>query len=206
MPVWLRKIVLAQHNSRVRFQWLVKARSNSCATAEKSGINVISLLLSVSDWLIIMIGPSGLLLLVPHLFALPVSILYITKLWCEIYFCSVTYWVPLEMLKDILHHKNTSTISWVSTWVKFIFGLVVNSVFNFLANFCLLAKLFHICHKKKVVLEVSDGQMSNFVILKIAKFLHQVPIDHQQYRRMLKMLSLSYFLKTNCVKLSYAWS
>jgi len=80
MPVWLRKIVLAQHNSRVRFQWLVKARSNSCATAEKSGINVISLLLSVSDWLIIMIGPSGLLLLVPHLFALPVSILYITKL------------------------------------------------------------------------------------------------------------------------------
>jgi hypothetical protein len=32
------------------------------------------LLLSISDWLIIMIGPGGLLLVVPHLFAVPISV------------------------------------------------------------------------------------------------------------------------------------
>jgi hypothetical protein len=45
-----------------------------------------------------MIGPGGLLLVVPHLFAVPVSVLlvglqkeYITKLGCEKYFLRVTY-------------------------------------------------------------------------------------------------------------------
>jgi hypothetical protein len=45
-----------------------------------------------------MIGPGGLLLLVPHLFAVPVSVLlvelqkeYITKLKCEKYVPRVTY-------------------------------------------------------------------------------------------------------------------
>jgi hypothetical protein len=42
---------------------------------------MISLLLSVSDWPLIMIGPSGLLLVVPHLFDIPVlvSMLGLTK-------------------------------------------------------------------------------------------------------------------------------
>jgi hypothetical protein len=59
---------------------------------------MIYLVLSVSDWPIIMIGPGGLLLVVPHLFAVPVSVLlvglqkeYITKLGCEKYFLRVTY-------------------------------------------------------------------------------------------------------------------
>jgi hypothetical protein len=50
----------------------------SCAVktpAEKSVINMILLLISVSDWPIIMIGPGGLLLVIPHLFAVPVSVL-----------------------------------------------------------------------------------------------------------------------------------
>jgi hypothetical protein len=44
---------------------------------EKCVINMIYLLLSVSDWPIIMIGPSGLLLVVSHLFAVPVSVLLV---------------------------------------------------------------------------------------------------------------------------------
>ncbi len=59
---------------------------------------MIQLLLSVSDWPIIMIRPGGLLLVVPHLFAVPVSVLwvglakeYITKLGCEKYFHRVAY-------------------------------------------------------------------------------------------------------------------
>jgi hypothetical protein len=49
---------------------------------------MISLLLHVSDQSIIMIGPGGLLLVVSHLFAIPVEILWLglekkerTKLW-----------------------------------------------------------------------------------------------------------------------------
>jgi hypothetical protein len=43
-----------------------------------------------------MIGPGGLLLVVPHLFAVLVSVLWvglrkITKLGCEKYFCRVSY-------------------------------------------------------------------------------------------------------------------
>jgi hypothetical protein len=43
-----------------------------------------------------MIGPGGLLLVVPYLFAVPASVLwvtkeYITKLGCEKYFLRVTY-------------------------------------------------------------------------------------------------------------------
>jgi hypothetical protein len=39
-------------------------RSNT-VPAEKSVLNMIQLMLSVSDWRIIMIGPDGLLLVVP---------------------------------------------------------------------------------------------------------------------------------------------
>jgi hypothetical protein len=45
-----------------------------CAPTQKSVIDMIWLLLSVSDRPIIMIGPGGLLLVVPHLFAVPVSV------------------------------------------------------------------------------------------------------------------------------------
>jgi hypothetical protein len=54
---------------------------------------------NVSDCPIIMIGPGGLLLVVPPLFAVRVSVSFmggvarkkITKLGCEKYFCWVTY-------------------------------------------------------------------------------------------------------------------
>ncbi len=67
---------------------------------------MVSLLLSVSDWPIIMIRPGGLLLVVPHIFAAPVSVswvglqnsIYLTRLGCEKYFHRVTYGAPLEML------------------------------------------------------------------------------------------------------------
>jgi hypothetical protein len=59
---------------------------------------MIGLLLSVSDCPIILIGPGGLLLVVPHLFAVSVFQSYyevlkeeITKLGCEKYFCKVKY-------------------------------------------------------------------------------------------------------------------
>jgi hypothetical protein len=38
-------------------------------------MEMFELVLSVSDWPIIMIGRGGLLLVVPHLFAVPVSVL-----------------------------------------------------------------------------------------------------------------------------------
>jgi hypothetical protein len=38
---------------------------------------MIQLLLSVSDWPIIMIGPGGLLLVLSYLFAVPVSVLLV---------------------------------------------------------------------------------------------------------------------------------
>jgi hypothetical protein len=45
------------------------------------------------------IGPGGLLLVVLHLFAVPVSVLWVgLQLECEKYFLRVTYWAPLEML------------------------------------------------------------------------------------------------------------
>jgi hypothetical protein len=57
MPVWLRKTVLAQQHNCICCHVII----------------IIQLLLRVSDWpIIIIIGPGGLLLVVPHLFALPV--------------------------------------------------------------------------------------------------------------------------------------
>jgi hypothetical protein len=64
---------LAQENSFGSAQshslrWLVKSRSNNAVHLQKkSVINTIWLVLSISDWLIMMIGPGGLLLVVPHL-------------------------------------------------------------------------------------------------------------------------------------------
>jgi hypothetical protein len=54
-----------------------------------------------------MIGPGGLLLVVPHLFAVPILVLWVglpnkkykTILGCEkILLCRITYLAPLEML------------------------------------------------------------------------------------------------------------
>ncbi len=45
--------------------------------AKKSVINMIWLLLSVSDWLIIVISPGGLLIVVPHVFGVQVSVLWV---------------------------------------------------------------------------------------------------------------------------------
>jgi hypothetical protein len=54
---------------------LVKKYSKSCAPVrEKSAINMIWLLVPVCDWPIIMISPSGLLLVVSHVFAVSVSV------------------------------------------------------------------------------------------------------------------------------------
>ncbi len=48
------------------------------AHAQKSVINMmIRLLLNVSDWPIKMIGPGGSPLVVPHLFAVPISVLWV---------------------------------------------------------------------------------------------------------------------------------
>ncbi len=62
--VWFRKMVLAQNNCA------------QFAPAEKSVINMIWLLLSVSDWPIIIIGPGGLLLVVPLVFVVPLLVLW----------------------------------------------------------------------------------------------------------------------------------
>ncbi len=66
----------SQHNCTVcRGWWKDEPTNQCCAPAEKNVINVIWLLLSIFDWPIIMIAPCGLLSVVPHLFAVPVSVL-----------------------------------------------------------------------------------------------------------------------------------
>jgi hypothetical protein len=45
--------------------------------AAKSVLNMNLLLLSVSDWPIIMISPGGLLLVVPHLFSVLVTVVWV---------------------------------------------------------------------------------------------------------------------------------
>jgi hypothetical protein len=56
---------------------LLKGAQQLCALVEKSLINMIWLLLSVSDLSIIMIGPGGLLLVVSHLFAISVLVWWV---------------------------------------------------------------------------------------------------------------------------------
>jgi hypothetical protein len=60
MPVWLNKMVLAQHNCIACGGWYM---------AQQRRCDQTLLIRSVSDRPIVMIGPSGLLLVVPHLFA-----------------------------------------------------------------------------------------------------------------------------------------
>jgi hypothetical protein len=77
MMVWLKKICFGAaslHN----FAMASKRRNNDVhLQKKKSVINMISLLLSVCDWSIIMIGPGCSLLIVAHLFAVPVSVLWV---------------------------------------------------------------------------------------------------------------------------------
>jgi hypothetical protein len=56
-----------------------------CAPAQNNVINMIWILLSVYDWPIIMIDPSGLLLIISHLFAIRVSV----------------FWVGLQKIKSL---------------------------------------------------------------------------------------------------------
>jgi hypothetical protein len=64
MPVWLRKMVLAQHNC-TQMRCLVKGTATLCTC--RTGCNKYDLTgAHVSDWLIIMIGPGGLLLVPPE--------------------------------------------------------------------------------------------------------------------------------------------
>jgi hypothetical protein len=74
--VWLRKMILAQPDCTVHAHWLWKVQQ-CCALAEKSVINMAWLPLSVSHWLIILIGPDGLLLVFSHLFAVPILVFWI---------------------------------------------------------------------------------------------------------------------------------
>jgi hypothetical protein len=65
---------LAQHKN-AQFAVAGKEHSNAVRLAEKSVINMIWLFLI--DCPIIIIGPGGLLLVVPHLYAIPVSVLWV---------------------------------------------------------------------------------------------------------------------------------
>jgi hypothetical protein len=79
---------------------------NTIVLHYKAGpINMIWLLLSVFDWSIIMIGPGGLLLVVPTYLQSRFQFYWWvakkkTKLGCEKYFCRVTYWAPVGMLLE----------------------------------------------------------------------------------------------------------
>jgi hypothetical protein len=79
MPVSLRKIVLLSNNAivcRHCLQWMAQAQQHY-EPGKKSVINMNLLLLSVSDWPIIMIGPGGLLLVVHHLFSVLVTVVWV---------------------------------------------------------------------------------------------------------------------------------
>jgi hypothetical protein len=60
-----------------QFAEVGKRHSKAVHPLQKSVINMIWLLLSVSDWPIIMIGPGGLQLVVSHLFAVPDTVLWV---------------------------------------------------------------------------------------------------------------------------------
>ncbi len=79
MPVSLRKIVLLSNNDivcRHCLQWTAQAQQHY-KPAKKSVLNMNLLLLSVSDWPIIMIGPGGSLLVVHHLFSVLVTVVWV---------------------------------------------------------------------------------------------------------------------------------
>ncbi len=72
--------VLAQQNgfgsSTIASGFVVagERHTNIVHMREKSVINMIWLLFIAADWPIMLIGPGGLLLVIPYLFALPLSV------------------------------------------------------------------------------------------------------------------------------------
>jgi hypothetical protein len=96
VPVWLRKLVWGQHNC-TGLGVAGERHNRAVHLQKKSVINVIWLLLSVSDWSIIIIGPGGLLLLVPRPICCPCfsfrkwgckSVKNQTWMWKILYFIS----------------------------------------------------------------------------------------------------------------------
>ncbi len=76
MVVWLSKIVLPS----IFAQFAEAGKRQSKASQqlpEKSVINMLWLLIPVSDWPIIMIGPGGLVLVVSPLSAVPVLVSWV---------------------------------------------------------------------------------------------------------------------------------
>jgi hypothetical protein len=73
---------------------LVNGTAEPNAQPDKGVINLISLLVLVSDWSIIMISPWDLLLVVSHLFAIPILVL----------------WVGLEKSKTWMREKKNSRV------------------------------------------------------------------------------------------------
>jgi len=65
MPVWLRKLVFLLHVCSVSWGGWYKRAAKVVHLLEKSVINMMWLLVPVFDWWLIMIGPGGLLLVVP---------------------------------------------------------------------------------------------------------------------------------------------
>jgi hypothetical protein len=66
---------------------------------EKSVLNMIWLLPPVFDWPILMIGPGGLLLVVPTIFNPCFGCKKLNnKTWMWEILCRVTYWAPVGML------------------------------------------------------------------------------------------------------------
>jgi hypothetical protein len=100
----------------------------------------------VSDWLDSLTGPSGLLLVVYHLLAVPVSVLwagleksYYLKLGCEKFFSRVTYWALVEMLLEnrSMRTQNSCTASGGTCGMPQTVGLAVHKAplkLSFLAN------------------------------------------------------------------------
>jgi hypothetical protein len=65
MPVWLRKLVFLLHVCSVSWGGWYKRAAKVVHLVEKSVINMMWLLVPVFDWWLMMIGPGGLLLVVP---------------------------------------------------------------------------------------------------------------------------------------------
>jgi hypothetical protein len=78
--------------------WLVKSTAVMCTRRKLCNKYDLTAMLSISDWPIIMVGPGGLLFVVPQPICCPsfsfmggVAKEYIIKLGCEKYFLRVTY-------------------------------------------------------------------------------------------------------------------
>jgi hypothetical protein len=105
MSVWLRKLVLAQHNC-ARLPWLVKGAGALCTCRKEC--NKYEPIAAHCFWLVHHNDWSRWFAISspPPIWCLGLSLMggvvkeHISKLGCEKYFSSVTYWAPLEMLED----------------------------------------------------------------------------------------------------------